>query len=149
SFPMLLYLLLFAPAVGNINVSDVRQKVEGFGGSIAYYASYLTHHPYKQEIYAALFDPQEGLGVSLLRLQNYYRGQSGGNFDPDAAEVVATASQIRGKAIPVLLTSWSPPAYLKSNGAEGCPNTNDCTLAKVNGAYDYDGFAQYWLQSIL
>ena len=117
---MLLCLLLFSPPVGSVQLAEVRQKIDGFGGSIAYYGSYVTRNPYKQEIYKALFDPIEGLGVSLLRLQNLFRNQAETNFDPQAAEIVAAATQYRNAPITILMSSFSPPATLKSNGAEGC-----------------------------
>lgn len=150
---MLLCLLLLAPPLAATHTATVeafvvRQRVEGFGGAIAYYGNYLVRHPYKDDILKALFDPTEGLGINLLRVQNFYRFQTGADFDKDTAEIVAAANRARGSAIPLLMTSWSPPASLKSNGSETCGGTDDCTLARVDGKYDYQGFANYWAESL-
>jgi O-glycosyl hydrolase/fibronectin type 3 domain-containing protein len=42
------------------------------------------------------------------------------------------------------MSSWSPPAYLKSNGEVG----NGGTLIQIEGQYDYAGFADYWYSSL-
>ena len=137
------------PAVAQVDTTNPRQVVQGFGGALAFYGNWLTAHPNKQDIYKALFDPVDGLGISWLRLQNNFRYQTDPAFDTDAAEFVKQANAARsGKPISILMSSWTPPASLKSNGAEGCPNTKNCTLAKVDGAYSYTGFANYWTDSI-
>jgi hypothetical protein len=101
-----------------LDFSYRRQTVQGFGASLAFYANWLTAHPNKQEIYSALFDRDNGLGLSMLRVANWFRYQSNPNFDPDAAEFVRAAGSIRnGSPIPILMSSWSPPKSLKSNGA--------------------------------
>lgn len=138
-----------APATVTVDLSDARQTVQGFGGAIAYYSGWLTAHPNKKEIYAALFDPATGLGMSMLRWQNNFRYQANANFDPDATEIANAASQYRnGSPITVAMSSWTPPASLKSNGAEGCPGTKNCTLAMKDGAFDYAGFAAYWADAV-
>jgi glucuronoarabinoxylan endo-1,4-beta-xylanase len=136
-------------ATAIVDFSDPRQTIRGFGGALAFYTGWVSAHPNKHEIYSALFDPVAGLGVNILRLQNVYRYQTAINFDPDASEFTAAARSLRGSPVTVLISSWSPPALLKSNGAEGCPGTKNCTLATKNGAFDYDGFASYWADSIL
>ena len=134
------------------DLDNPRQQITGFGASIAFYNGWLTAHPNKEEIYRLLFDRDEGLGASILRLQNNYDHSccNGAVFDPDSFEEVAKANQYRGSPITIMISSWTPPAALKASGQESCQGGNDpgCTLAKKNGAYDYAGFAQYWADSI-
>jgi glucuronoarabinoxylan endo-1,4-beta-xylanase len=44
----------------------------------------------------------------------------------------------------IVMSSWSPPAAIKSNGNE----KNGGTLIKKNGQFDYADFAQYWKDSV-
>ena len=45
-----------------------------------------------------MFDQTNGLGASILRLQNVYRYQSSPNFDPDSTEIVKQAVLVRNGA---------------------------------------------------
>jgi O-glycosyl hydrolase len=135
------------------------QTIMGFGGAEAFDANYLDNHPNKTQIMTALFDPTQGLGITFLRLQNNYYNFTGSNattFDPDDPQILSLATTALGTAPTVLLSSWTPPASLKSNnsvnGCTGVTNGN-CTsgfgtLNQVNGAYNYPGFAQFWLSSL-
>jgi len=138
-----------APQVG-VDFANPRQKVVGFGAADAFYSGWLTAHPNKEQIYALLFG-RDNLGASILRVQNVYGQTSTTPFDADTAEVVAKANRYRGSPITVLMSSWSPPANLKASGKVSCGGASvepGCTLAKVNGAYNYAGFAQYWYDSL-
>lgn len=115
------------------------QTIEGLGGATAFYNNWITSHPYKQEIYEEAF---AGLNLSMLRLGNWWRGVDG--QDTDSYEIVAAAQTSLDHDIPIMISSWSPPATLKSNGEVG----NGGTLVKVNGQYDYEGFADYWFDSL-
>ena len=109
-----------APQV-ELDFSNPRQKIVGFGAADAFYTNWLTAHPNKEQIYALLFGP-ENLGASVLRVQNIY-GQPQPQptpFDPDTQEVVAKANSYRGSPITVLMTSWSPPGALKASGHVSC-----------------------------
>lgn len=136
------------PATATVDFSDARQTIDGFGGAIAFYNGWVTAHPNKQEIYKAIFDPTDGLGISILRLQNLFRYQPSAKFDSDGAEFAAQANSVRGTPMTILMSSWSPPAAIKSNQAEGCPGTKNCTLSSKDGSIDYAGFANYWADSI-
>ena len=116
------------------------QTIEGLGGATAFYAGWLTAHPYKQEIYTNAF---AGLNLSMLRLGNWFRYTNG----PDSAayEIVSRANSVLGHPVPVLLSSWAPPAFLKSNGQVG----NGGTLIYSNGGFAYSAFANYWYDSLL
>jgi glucuronoarabinoxylan endo-1,4-beta-xylanase len=122
-----------------VNPSETHQTIEGFGGSLYYYSNWLTAHPNKEDIYISLFDD---LGVDILRLGNTYR--PGKALSPDAAEFVSKAGEFSGRPVKVLISSWSPPAELKSNGSE----KNGGTLVKNNGVFDYEGFADYWTDAL-
>jgi len=125
-----------------VNTSNVFQTIEGFGGAICFYNGWVTAHPYKNEIYTNAF---AGLNLSMLRLGNWFRYQGTPNFDPDAPEFVARASQILGRPVPVYMSSWAPPAFLKSNGQVG----NGGTLIFTNGGFAYSAFANYWHDALV
>ena len=42
------------------------------------------------------------------------------------------------------MSSWAPPAFLKSNGQVG----KGGTLIYTNGSFAYTNFAQYWYDSL-
>ncbi|MBN1974492.1 MAG: carbohydrate-binding protein [Sedimentisphaerales bacterium] len=122
-----------------INASETHQTIEGLGGAICFYNGWFTAHPCKQEIFDYAFS---GLNLSMLRIGNWWRGVNG--QDTAIYEIAEAANQRLGHPVPILISSWSPPAYLKSNGEVG----NGGTLIKKDGVYDYTGFADYWYDSI-
>ncbi len=126
------------PADGTINANIVYQTLEGFGASGAWYENYLANHPEKEDLYDILFDQ---LGLDIYRERNSY-GYSNGRIS-DTAEIVAEAKQ-RNPNLKIMISSWSPPAYLKSND-----NVREGTLKKdPNGNFMYDEFAQWWKDSL-
>ena len=129
-----------ADYTATINVNTTYQTLEGFGAATAWYASWLTQHPNKAEIYDLLFN---GLGLDIIRFRNTYGSRNGASFAPDEPEIVQKAAQSLGHSIKVLISSWTPPSDLKANST-----LNGGTLAKVNGAFNYSGFADYWYNSI-
>jgi glucuronoarabinoxylan endo-1,4-beta-xylanase len=122
-----------------VDATKTFQTIEGLGGAIAFYNGWVTAHPFRQEIYTNAFG---GLNLSMLRLGNWYRYQG---TDPDAPGFVSNANSILGHPVPVFMSSWAPPAFLKSNGQVG----NGGSLVYTNGTFVYDGFAQYWYDSLL
>ena len=147
--------LTIAAAVPPINItatatfsfSTPNQTIAGFGGSEAFYLNYLDTHPYESEINKALFDPTQGLGLTFLRIQNLYYQYNGSNastFDPDTPLIVKAANTAHGTPLTLWMSSWSPPAAIKSNGNVN----NGGTLNTVSGAYNYAGFAQFWYDSL-
>ena len=127
------------------------QQIMGFGGSEAYYQNFITVNPNAPEIYTSLFDTTNGLGLTILRLQNVYRYSTAAGFDAATAALATGAQQAAGaNPLTLMMASWSPPANLKANGATATSLSNDPqdTLAKVNGQYNYAGFAQYWSDSL-
>lgn len=121
-----------------IDGSTTYQTIEGFGAATAWYQSWLTEHPYKNEIYDLLF---QGLGLDILRLRNQYRNDP--NFDYEDTEIVEMAELSLGHPIRVLLSSWTPPADLKVDGV-----LNGGTLIQEDGAFVYSKFAEYWYNSL-
>ena len=130
---------LAATANATIDTTTTYQTLEGFGAAMAWEGSYLTEHPYKYELYDLLFN---GLGLDILRLQNYYPNSN--DFDFDTTEIVKMAGASLGHPIKTFLSSWSPPASLKNGGTQ-----DGGTLIQVNGAYDYADFATWWYNSLL
>ncbi len=135
------------------------QTIMGFGGAEAFYANYLDSHPNESQIMTALFDPVQGLGITFLRLANNYYNYTGSNattFDPDDPKILTATTTALGSAPTLLMSSWTPPASLKSNSSiDGCTGVTNgnCisgfgTLAQVSGAYNYTGFGQFWLSSL-
>jgi glucuronoarabinoxylan endo-1,4-beta-xylanase len=134
-----------------IDLSNLRQEIVGFGASIAFYNNWLTAHPNKEAIYKLFFDPVDGLGASILRVQNNFSYSTVSAFDPDTFEEVQRANLYRGAPITVLMSSWTPPASLKANNNTNCAGGSDpgCTLAKKNGSYVYSDYAKYWYDSLV
>ena len=129
-------------SVATIDPTKTYQTLEGLGGATAFYAGWITAHPYKQEIYTNAF---AGLNLSMLRLGDWYRYPTTlAGFDSAATEIVANGNRVLGHPVPVYMSSWSPPAFLKSNGQVG----NGGTLIYTNGGFAYTNFAQYWYDSI-
>jgi len=131
-----------ASHTATIDTTKKYQIIEGLGGATAFYAGWVTAHPYKEEIYSNAF---AGLNLSMLRLGDWYRYQTPpAGFDSAATEIVSNANRVLGHPVPVYMSSWSPPAFLKSNGQTG----NGGTLIYTNGGFAYTNFAQYWFDSI-
>ena len=130
------------PPTATIDTTKSYQTIEGLGGATAFYAGWITAHPYQQEIYTNAF---AGLNLSMLRLGDWYRYQTPlTGFDSAATLIVSNANRVLGHPVPVYMSSWAPPAFLKSNGQVG----NGGTLVFTNGSFAYTNFAQYWLDSI-
>ena len=133
------------PVTATVNTAKTHQEIAGFGAAEAYFQGYLAHHPHRREIFDALFGPVNGLHTDFLRLQNSFRYQSNPDFDPDTVAIVKEANSLRDHPLTIVMSSWSPPASLKSNNSE----KNGGTLIRKNGRYDYDGFAKYWKDAVL
>lgn len=122
------------------------QTLVGFGASLAFSEDPIVAYADKAALYDVLFAAS---GLDALRLRN--RHQDSSTVDLTApSEIVAAATARLGRAPLLLMTSGSPPAALKANGALGCSaNPQDCTLATLpGGGFDYAGFASYWRTSI-
>jgi glucuronoarabinoxylan endo-1,4-beta-xylanase len=126
-------------ATATVDTTKTYQTIEGLGGATAFFANWISDHPYKKEIYTNAF---AGLNLSMLRLGNWFRYTNGP--DIPAFDIVSNANRILGHPVQVEMSSWSPPAFLKSNGQVA----NGGTLAVTNGGFVYTNFANYWYDSL-
>jgi len=126
-------------ATGQIAVSTRYQTLEGFGAAGAWYEGWLTAHPQRETLYNLLFDQ---LGLDIYRVRNTYDYDSG--YMSRTQTIVNEALQ-RNPNLKILISSWSPPPYLKSTGDL---NGDNGTLIGGPSNYDYIGFAQWWADSI-
>ncbi|MDZ7693286.1 MAG: glycoside hydrolase family 30 beta sandwich domain-containing protein [Balneolaceae bacterium] len=134
-----------------LNPSLTHQQMIGFGGALTWYADRISSSPKKDEISQLIFDD---LGADIIRLKNWYFPEGyPENKSPDQMEVswfvphfnatneLYDLAKSHNSKIEVLLSSWTPPSSLKSNGEleEGTLKKND------DGEFVYDEFAQYWV----
>ncbi|MDX1284155.1 MAG: T9SS type A sorting domain-containing protein [Draconibacterium sp.] len=126
-----------------LNVDEKFQEITGFGASLAYYENWLTAHPKRAEIYDVIF---KELSLDILRFRNAH-GYDAGMMDR-VKEFAEAAEQSLGHPIDILVTSWGPPAYLKSNNNRKNGGTIKYTVANGKVEFDYDGFAQWWNESL-
>jgi len=129
-------------ATGSVNVAETHQTIEGFGASIGFYEGILTNHPNKDDIYDYMF---QELGLDILRLRNSYRNNPA-NFNPDVEEIVQNMYYHSDFEPKILISSWSPPADLKSNN--NVNGGNNATLKKENDEFVYGKFAKYWTDAL-
>lgn len=122
-----------------IDVETRFQRIEGFGASGAWYTNDLLHHQKKEELFKLLF---KDLGLDIYRMGNYY------DYDSTAfnqeIEVAKIGRSVLGRDLKVMISSWSPPPYLKSNG-----KIVGGTLKKSNGKYAYDEYAKWWTDAVV
>lgn len=139
--------------LGNVtmDISITHQRMEGIGASLVFYTNFLTFHPYKDEIYDAIFGE---IKPTVLRMRNSWdspnRWQSVEDIlDVDEELFKASKQRLPERVPKVLLTSWSPPAALKKNGLL-VGTKPDAALIKDNDThqYVYDLLADFWVDGI-
>ncbi len=118
--------------------SNKKQRVKGFGGAFTESSAYVFYElpiNRQKEILESYFSPSKGIGYTFGRthmnscdfsLENYAAAQRAGDvtldyFDTTREEasiwkMILGAQAVAGKEIPLLLSPWSPPAWMKSNG---------------------------------
>lgn len=140
-----------------VDTAVPHQTLVGFGAATAYQAYLLAGR--NDDIYKVLFVDS---GLDLLRLGNWYQNDDSTNMSTTAAfsdfaeaQIVQKATAARGGTPPkILMSSWSPPAYLKSNGMTrppwGATNVSNAvgTLLPSGGAYAYADYADWWVRSL-
>jgi glucuronoarabinoxylan endo-1,4-beta-xylanase len=132
--------------IATVDTTVPHQTLIGFGAAVAFYADYLSGRT--DDIFDVLFPD---LGLDILRIGNWYQNQKdqATNTTPLADDAVAAlvqkATTALGHPPTLLMSGWSPPAYLKSNGAL---QSSAGTLVQVSGAYDYADFADWWVRSL-
>ncbi len=122
-----------------VDTASVFQTMTGFGASLAFYENWLTAHPNKDEIYEVIFGE---LSLDILRVRNAYDYDAG--MVGRVKEFAMGAEEALGKPIPILSTSWGPPAYLKSNNDRANGGTLRYTTEGGGVQFDYGGFADWW-----
>jgi len=137
-----------------IDTTLPHQTLVGFGAATAYQPYLLSGR--SDDIYKVLFVDS---GLDILRLGNWFQNQ-GQNTTPDSAfsdqiavQIVQKATAARGGVPPkILMSGWTPPAYLKSTGLTkagyGNTTTPPGTLIQKNGAYAYADYADWWVRSL-
>jgi glucuronoarabinoxylan endo-1,4-beta-xylanase len=136
-------------AAGSATVSvglDSRfQTLDGFGAAVAWYEDRIIGETPKG-VYDLLF-PE--LGLDIVRFRNRdNRKDNSDNHPEQEAEILKRANQALGRPLKVLMSAWSPPAALKASQVEKCHNNKDCTLAKENGQFAYQKYADFWFTSL-
>jgi glucuronoarabinoxylan endo-1,4-beta-xylanase len=114
--------------------------MEGFGASLAWWYWNLYSHTQREEIYDYLF---KELGLDIFRLRNIYGKGEDYNI-PMLGEIVDSFYSLSENDPKVMISSWSPPASLKSNN-NIVGGTLDTT---ASGEYVYGDFAQYWVDAL-
>jgi glucuronoarabinoxylan endo-1,4-beta-xylanase len=126
------------------------QEMVGFGGALTWYCTWMTNNASKTQIADLLFSD---LGIDIIRFKNWYypdnyptvkttttMSDDGSKAHWDATNELYTLAKSRNPNVKILLSSWGPPAALKSND-----NTRQGTLDKdENGNFVYDAYADYW-----
>jgi glucuronoarabinoxylan endo-1,4-beta-xylanase len=137
-----------------IDTTTHHQTLEGFGAAVAFETSYLAARNLpNDDIYNVLFID---LGLDILRLGNWYQNQSNsgssatafGGVDNDNVTFVQKATAALGHPPKILMSSWSPPAYLKNNAVVTASEQANNTLLNTNGAFEYAAFGQWWVDSL-
>jgi len=139
-----------------VDATVPHQTLAGFGAAVAYQPFLLSGRT--DDIWQVLFVDS---GLDILRLGNWYQNQPATNTTPetpfadfDQVQIVQKAIAARGGIPPkILMSSWSPPSYLKSNGMTRPPYgagevATPGTLIQTDGAYAYAAYADWWVRSL-
>ncbi|MBN1766119.1 MAG: carbohydrate binding domain-containing protein [Sedimentisphaerales bacterium] len=127
-------------ATGQVNVNTRYQEIEGFGAAGGWYEGWLTAHPQKNTLYNILFGQ---LGLDIYRIRNVY-DQGSNDYMTRSAEIITAGEASLGRPLKIMISCWSPPTYLKSNGS-----LNGGTLKKdASENYMYDELADWWADSL-
>lgn len=131
-----------AMATATINWTSVRQTIDGFGASDAWYSDEIMNHPDREQIMDLLFSTTSGAGLSILR----HRIDPGlctapGVYDwtdSDFQGNVWTAQEaIERGANKIWSSSWTPPSWMKTNNSE-----KNGGYLKAENYQDYADFLQ-------
>ncbi len=127
----------------NLLPDESYQTVTGFGASLAFYENWLTAHPKKAEIYDVIF---RELSLDILRVRNTFDYEN--TMIGRVKEFYEAARKSLGKPIDVMVTSWGPPAYLKSNNSVSNGGTLKYSGSGGRVTFRYDEFARWWSRSL-
>lgn len=129
----------------DVNFSTVYQQIEGFGAAGGWYENWLTAHPDKATLYNILFAE---LGLDIYRLRNTYDQDGSADYMTRSEEIVTAAGTSLGHPIKILISAWSPPAYLKSNNDTNGFVTPATLKKDSNGVFMYSAYADWWADSL-
>jgi glucuronoarabinoxylan endo-1,4-beta-xylanase len=132
-------------ATGHIDADIRHQQIEGFGASGAWYTWNLLNHPDVNDLIDILFNQ---LGLDIFRIRNVYDIEPS-TFD-ESVEIAKRGEASLGRDLKILISSWSPPGDLKSNGQtyDGGTLRKDPNLDPNGYGYVYEEFADWWFDSI-
>ena len=129
-----------------IDAAVQHQTMEGFGASGAFFQNRLITHNQSNELAELLFDD---LGLDIFRIRNVYLQDEQPGWENDVQtfrKTIELGEAAAGRPLKILISSWTPPASLKSTGLES--GANDATLASDENGYRYDDFAAWWADSL-
>ena len=132
------------PLTLTITPETRHQEMVGFGGALTWYRERVLTSPHSAAIKQLLF---EDLGLDVVRFKNWYYPTgyptNKSASDPDSKALYDTA-KAANPDVKALLSSWSPPASLKSNGTLN----NGGTLASDANGYRYTELGQYFVDAL-
>jgi len=121
-----------------VNPARMLQTIEGFGGAFTESAAVTWQRldtQQRTQVLLDYFDPQAGHGYSLCRvhmnscdfsLGNYAHAEAPGDVDLAGFTIerdrralipfILAAQRVAGRPLKLLVSPWSPPAWMKSNG---------------------------------
>lgn len=136
-----------------VNPGNTHQQMVGFGGALTWYSNWMTTSSKKTEIADLIFND---LGIDIIRFKSWYypdgypavtstdvMSDDNSKIHWDATNELYTLAKDRNPDVKILLSSWGPPAGLKSNNS-----SREGTLKKTDGNFMYDEFATYWEQTL-
>ena len=124
--------------------SDVKQSIDGFGASSAFFGGNISDATADQ-----LFDAKKGLGLSLLRMMIGIPDDTGadgsepttGAMPIATAPELTTAQQAAARGTQVWAAAWTPPPIWKTTNNKNGSGT-DYTSNKLDPAH-YQDYATY------
>jgi len=138
--------LSFAPDSGTntytitLNDTQTNQTIDGFGAAMCDSSAYVMYNELttaqRAAAMTAMFDPNNGIGLSMCRLpmgasdmavSNYSYDDNGGAADPtmahfsiahDMAYIIPCMQQMLAinPNVKIMATPWSPPGWMKDSG---------------------------------
>jgi glucuronoarabinoxylan endo-1,4-beta-xylanase len=138
------------PTTITINTAATHQQMVGFGGALTWYSDRVISSSKKTEISNLIFND---LGADIIRLKNWYypdnypaatstdaMSDDNAKASWDVTNQLYTLAKAQNSDVKILLSSWGPPAGLKSNNS-----SREGTLLKDTNGFMYDAYADYWV----
>lgn len=132
------------PSTVTLTPATTNQQIHGIGANFCLGPQSIA---WTTSNFNLAFSPS-GLNISFARLSNSF--ECGleepeifwSGWDSDNVRFIQMFRAIQPDGL-LTISSWSPPASLKSSGS-----ANGGTLAKTGNAYRYTDFANWWLRSL-